>query len=187
MPGTLFVFAGLVVSLGAACAWAWRTATKRNTERKINDKLAARLQILEDDSAKGILMIDNGGFVRKANKSAQQMFGCQNDELLGQNVFRLVQTLPPAGAIGMDLDIVRKDGSRMRMHCHAAEISGSATRGEETYLFFTEAPTKSVSQAGQPPSTLEVAERVVNRIVRQLEGLLTTINGYTELALHGTS
>ena len=34
--------------------------------------------------------------------------------------------------------------------------------------------------------SLEIAERVVNRIVKQLEGLLTTINGYTELALDET-
>ncbi len=187
MPGTVFVFAGLVLSLVAACAWAWRTATQRNTERTTNDKLAARLQILEENSAKSILMIDNGGFVRKANTSAQQMFGCPEEALLGQNVFRLVQTLPSAGSTGMDLDITRKDGSRMRMHCRAAKISGPATRGAETYLFFDEAPANSFSHASQPPSTLEVAERVVNRIVRQLEGLLTTINGYTELALHGTS
>jgi C4-dicarboxylate-specific signal transduction histidine kinase len=193
MQGTPFVFAGLasVLLLTTACVWAWFTARKRNSERRASDKLAARVRVLEEESVQGILLVDGVGLIRGANKSARKMFGFADGEMLGKNIFRLTQNLPPAGSTGMDLEMVCKDGARLSTHCRAAKIpgpfSGSRTRGEETYLFFAEASVKSGGHAEHEFSTLDVAERVVNRIVKQLEGLLTTINGYTELALHETS
>ena len=71
MPGTLFVFAGLVLSLGAACVWAWRTALAVKMKRIQRQTGGAT-----PDSGGGFvghLMIDNGGFVEGEQRCWQDV------------------------------------------------------------------------------------------------------------------
>jgi len=185
MPGTPFVVAALISVLlfAAAGVWLWLAAREKSSEQKTSDKLAAQIHVLEEQSTSGILIIDGEGFIRKVNQSAEQMFGYSEEELLGENISRLTRRIPPSGSDGINLETVRKDGSRLQMHCCAVEIP---TSGSESYLFFDKPRAQSAGELEPRISTLAVAERVVNRIVRQLEGLLTMINGYTELALYET-
>jgi PAS domain S-box-containing protein len=180
MPATTFVVAGLVFLL-AAFTLLWFVRKQRTSGRKINETLSARLRIVEEQSARAIVLVGADGLIRKLTPAAQKCFGYADSELLERSISLLTRRIPPSGASGADVEVTRKDGSRLWMHCHAAEISR-----EETYVIFDEAPKGMTTNEHPQTVALEIAERVVNRIVKQLEGLLTTINGYTELALHET-
>jgi signal transduction histidine kinase len=187
----LIVAVAVSVSLLAtayACFRSWRK--ERELQLRANDTLAARLRLLEERTTQAIVIVDRDGLIRRVNPVAAQCFGYSEAELFGQSILRLMPQVPSvrANASEVEVGLVEvglKDGSRMRMCCKAAKSAE-----QEIYLFFDDAlPNNSGAGREQPRQTptLEVAERVVSRIVRQLEDLLTTINGYTELALHETS
>ena len=147
-----------------------------------NQLLSDKHHVLEQQITQAIFVVKADGSIRRVNPAAVKWFGFSEEELRGQNISQVLPEvlLVPSG----DGEIVRKGGSRTRVRYKTAKAPD-----QETYIFFEEPLPQAGSAKREPPrqpATLEVAERVVSRIVRQLEGLLTTINGYTELALHET-
>jgi PAS domain S-box-containing protein len=175
------VAAGLSILLLAAAYAFWRRF-RIEQERlfRANETLAARLGLIEEQTSQAIVILDGQGVVSRVNPAAERCFGYSDAELSGQNISRLMPEVPWVWG-NRETEVVLKDGSRMRVHYKAVKSAGQGR-----YLFFDAAPPSHGATSAEPSPTLEVAERVVSRIVRQLEGLLTTINGYTELALYGT-
>lgn len=175
------VAVGLSILLFAT-AYVYRRRFRSERDRlfRANQTLAARLRLIEEQTSQAIVILDGQGLVRRVNPAAEESFGYAEAELHGQSISRLMPEVPAVGT-NRETEAVRKDGSRMPVRCKAVKFAE-----QETCLFFDAAfPSRRHTNPESSP-TLEVAERVVSRIVRQLEGLLTTINGYTELALHGT-
>jgi PAS domain S-box-containing protein len=126
------------------------------------------------------------------NPAAQRIFGYTERELYGQAILKLMPESPEARK--GEVDVRCKNGATVHMKFDAAR---SDSPGREIYLFFQipsgapgrpSAATAAVSEIPHEEHarpSLTAIEGVVNRIVRQFEGLLTTINGYTELALNG--
>jgi signal transduction histidine kinase len=162
---------------------------QRELQRHANARLAERIRFFEEQTTQAIVILDGLGLIRRANPAAEQSFGYREAELLGQSLFRLIPEHSYVNANGAEVEVLLKSGSLKRVHCKVAKSTS-----DEIFLFFDD-PAPNASSADRinvnreqprPTPTLEVAERVVSRIVRQLESLLTTINGYTELALYGT-
>ncbi len=175
------VAAGLSILLLAAACVRWRRfRSEWEKLLRANETLAARLGLIEEQTSQSIVILDGQGLVRRVNPAAERCFGYSDAELGGQNISRLMPEVPWVWGNG-ETEVVLKDGSRMRVHYKAVKSAGQGR-----YLFFDAALPSRGPASPEPSPTLEVAERVVSRIVRQLEGLLTTINGYTELALYGT-
>jgi two-component system cell cycle sensor histidine kinase/response regulator CckA len=193
---TELVLAMVLALLAAVCAAMYfRLRSRRaavSSLETLNLELSSRARFLADRSRQGIVMFDARGLIRRVNPAAEKMFGYCEVELLGQSFLRLVPE-SPAGR-GGEAEVRRKDGSRVRRRFTTGRLGNAES--PEVYLFFDEEDSvratpppqrnEKQDQAPQPVERMPV-EDVVNRIVRAFEGLLTTISGYTELALHGTS
>jgi PAS domain S-box-containing protein len=138
--------------------------------------LAGHVEILERFGSEPFMVFDGRGLIRGLNESAEKLFGFETKDLYGQSILRLIPNLngPPPSARGR-IEIQRRDGARMLLEFRAARTEGE----RKIYLFFTD-PARSKREA-EPE--LAMVERVVGRILGQLEEPLTTINGYSELAL----
>jgi len=170
---------------------------------------AGRLRTIESKFPQPMVMMDARGLIRRVNPEAEALLGYEEQELLGHNILRILPIAPSArnasplsgratariAAEGMhraETEIRRKDGSRMFVHMTGtrAESEGAS----DLYMFFERvgenAAGSAIGALGMSPdgarSGLGTLERVVGRIVGQFEELLTTINGYGELARYGT-
>ena len=160
---------------------------RTSLQREIQD-LTARLVAFESQFPMALIMMDSRGLIRRVNPAAQSLFGYTEQELLGQNIHRVLPFVPtrnpgapritPGGTNGTEMDVRCKDQAIVKVR-----VTSNRSESEEPsdfYMFF-ETPTAPAA-AAQPP--LALVERVVGRISRKFEQLLTTINGYGELALH---
>jgi len=186
MPVTAFVVAIIlgVALLAMTSAPLLRLRAKRVRDAASQDRLAARLRAIERESDQAFVLIDQRGVIQSVNPAAERRFGYSEAELLGQSLLRLLPDVRPSERPSGDAEIIQKDGSRVRSsyRCIAAGDG-------QFYLILGGLP--AATEARPVPTTqspdLEVAERVVSRIVRQLEGPLTAIGGYAQLALDATS
>jgi nitrogen fixation/metabolism regulation signal transduction histidine kinase len=173
-----------LVAIAVCAALFSRLRRGRKTLASIkaaNADLGARARFIADYARQPIVMFDARGLIRRANPAAEKLFGYGEPELYGQSILRLMPE-SPAGRAG-ETELRCKDGSRVRRRFSAARTAYSDQ--SDIYLFFDEeAPVPP--PAPEAPVMQPALENVVNRIVGQFEDLLTTINGYTELALHGT-
>lgn len=175
--GTLVVV--LVVALGVSVLLYRRMIDERDYLRAASEEWRDLADLIESQTSQPILMFDSMGLIRRLNPAAERLLGYTGEELAGQSILRLLPDAPKSGASRGDVELRMKDGSRVRMPFRVAR-----SRSEEMYLFFEYA--NALGPVPERAASLVQVEKVVSRIVRQFESLLTTINGYTELALHQT-
>lgn len=107
---------------------------------------SANYKAIFESSPDGILLVDPGGVIRQSNPMAEQLFGYDRDQLVGQRVEALIppgardahphhradyartSTVRPMG-IGMQLQAVRKGGVEFPVEISLAPIE--AADGEE--------------------------------------------------------
>jgi signal transduction histidine kinase len=182
---------GAVVALTAAILYLWRRGERERRQLlELNEELAVRAQFVENQSGKPFIVIDSRGLIRRVNSIAEDVFGYREAELYGCNMLQLMPK-SPAGRGGL-AEICCKDGARLpiRFTWSRLELGDHY----EMYLFFEKpSAAPAVNEDFDPaliaeaPPAVAAVEGVVNRIVRQFEGILTTINGYTELVMQQTS
>ncbi|MEQ1946077.1 MAG: PAS domain S-box protein [Bryobacteraceae bacterium] len=187
MPDLIFPVIAFICLIGAAVAGVLLRKSKEHRRRLLNSNAAldVRLSIVERNMPTALVVFDAKGLIRHANPAAERLLGYTLAELYGQNLLRIMPGSPEA--VHGDCTIRHKDGTLLPVHFR---VDRSETAAREIYIFFDEpkpeaevpAPPVIVQQA-RPSLTL--VDGVVNRIVREFEGLLTQINGYTELAMHG--
>ena len=163
--------------------------------------VSARLRTLEDHFPQALIAMDARGLIRRANPAAEQLFGYQESEIVGHSILRLLPYVPSArphaqsptlrlNADGSDgregseaeIDVRLKDGSTLRVRMRGARAA--VEDSTDVYMYFEAADAATATGAATAVGGLPAVERVVGRIVLQFEELLTTINGYAELALH---
>jgi signal transduction histidine kinase len=185
MPNVVTIALLLVAIPLAAGAWlVFRRGLRDRQKSQTNHDQESRLHFLEEYLPLPLVVFDGRGLIRRINPAAERLFGYPERELYGQTILRLLPKSPDVH--GGEAEVRHRDGSLVPVRFTAARAD---TGGREIYLFFekpvvTQTVTQPVIVQEVKPS-LTVVEGVVNRIVHQFEGLLTTINGYTELAMHG--
>lgn len=182
---TSFALLLVAIPLAAGALLVLRQWLTDRRASSTNSHYQARLHFIEERLPLPLVVFDARGLIRRVNPMAQKLFGYTERELYGQAVVRLMPKSPDIR--GGEVEVRRRDGRLVKVRFNVAQAESG---GREIYLFF-EKP-EAAPPAAQPiivqearPS-LSVVEGVVNRIVYQFEGLLTTINGYTELAIHAT-
>lgn len=157
--------------------WRWDRA---QLMREVSE-LTTQALMLQDNSPQAIVKIETTGLIQAVNPAAEELFGYPAHELLGRSILKLLPEADRASRLAEALDIQRKDGSRLRLPFKAAQ--SDLARASYVYLFFDHRPDKATPDS-QP--ALPLAAKIVGRIAGQYEALLTTINGYSELALMAT-
>ena len=186
--GIVAFLSGFLLVIADAHARRSRSREEQAALQRENQGLAARLAAVESQFTEALVMMDARGLIRRVNPAAEVLFGYQEEELFGHNILRLLPFAPSArnpvaprmasdGGQGVEMDVRCKDGSsvKVRMTGTRSECEGPS----DFYMFFKEAPATP-----SPQPRLALVERVVGRISGKFEELLTTINGYGELALH---
>ncbi|MSV34847.1 MAG: PAS domain S-box protein [Bryobacterales bacterium] len=184
---------GIVCFLAGIFLFITDLSLRRNTRRaqqaalqRENEFLTTRIHTIESQFPRALMIVDARGLIRRVNPAAEELFGYAEQELLGNNILRLLPFAPPArnppaprialdGMQGAQMEVRRKDKSmvKVRMTGTRPESLGPS----DLYMFL-----EAVVPQPEPP--LALLERVVGRITAKFEELLTTINGYGELALH---
>jgi nitrogen-specific signal transduction histidine kinase len=149
--------------------------------REVSD-LTTHATVLQDHSSQAIVQFETTGLIRTVNPVAEELFGYPADELVGRSILKLVPEALSASRLTETLEIRCKDGSRFRLPFKAAKSDLAPL--SYIYLFFEQQSKEAAPPPAQSP--LPYAARIVGRIAGQYETLLTTINGYSELALTGT-
>jgi len=200
------VFIGGVALLLFSAFWVSRRFRQwsRDRERLVQDvsELTTDALVLQESSSQAIVKFETTGLIRTINPAAEDLFGYAADELLGQNIVKLVPQALTASQLSETLEIRCKDGLRLRLPFRA--VKSDLGRLSYIYLFFEgqfkdaatrdfntainrdgsrEASGRSAPSARSP---LSHTARIVGQIASQFEILLTTINGYGELALMET-
>jgi nitrogen-specific signal transduction histidine kinase len=143
--------------------------------------LTTHATVLQDHSSQAIVQFETTGLIRTVNPLAEELFGYPAGELVGRSILTLVPEALSAARLTQTLSVRCKDGSLFRLPFKAAKLEMEPV--SYIYLFFDQQP-KEAALPSEPP--LPYAARIVGRIAGQYETLLTTINGYSELALTGT-
>jgi len=161
-------------------------------------ELTTHALVLQEHSSQAIVKFETSGLIRNVNSAAEELFGYTAAEMLGQNILKLLPKAPSLSGPGEALEIRCRDGSRLQVPFVA--VQSDLTRASYIYLFFDplseetirresptgrEAASPEASGKSTPPAQppLSYVARIVGRIASQYETLLTTINGYSELAL----
>ncbi len=112
---------------------------KRSEQRIIEAE--AHLRAILDTAAEGIITINEHGTIQSFNRAAEQIFGCQAEEVRGKNVSSLMPTpyreqhdgflkhYRETGenkiiGIGREVVGIRKDGRVFPMHLSVSEVHG---------------------------------------------------------------
>ena len=149
-----------------------RTGFERDSAEGSREEWRSRALLIEERVKQAILVFDGRGSILRLNPAAERLLGYAENELTGQSILLVMPGAQADLTAGGDIELQRKNGLGIRVPFHAAKA-----HDDEMYLFFEDAPARTAAHG------LTLVESVVGRIVRQFEGLLTTINGYTELAL----
>jgi nitrogen-specific signal transduction histidine kinase len=176
------VSAAGVAMLFLAAFWVgsrWRR-DQAQLMREVSD-LTTHASVLQDHSSQAIVQFETTGLIRTVNPVAEELFGYSADELAGRSILKLVPEARSAARLTETLEVRCKDGSLFRVPFKAAKSDLEPV--SYIYLFFDQQP-KEATPPAEPP--LPYAAKIVGRIAGQYETLLTTINGYSELALTGT-
>lgn len=180
----------MVALVGAASAVIAVILLRKANDTKLrlsdaNAALDIRLAIIERNMPTALVVFDAKGLIRHVNPAAERLLGYKLAELYGQNLLRIMPDSPEA--VHGECSIRQKDGNLIPVHFR---VDRSETAAREIFIFFDEpkpedAPSAAPVIVQESRPSLNLVDGVVNRIVREFEGLLTQISGYTELALHG--
>ncbi|HML18359.1 MAG TPA: ATP-binding protein [Bryobacteraceae bacterium] len=178
----MLVSVAYVLALVAGALIYWEIARSRRLRKRIEHvertraELAGHLEVVEQFGSEPFVMFDERGLIRNLNGRAQKLFGFASNELYGRSILSLIPNLDrtPRREPGR-IEVRRKDGVRLWLQYRAARTQ----RERNMYLFFSDPP----ATAPTPEPQLAAVERVVGRILGHLEEPLTTINGYSGLAL----
>lgn len=119
---------------------------RRRTEQELRKK-EARASAVLNNTVEGIITIDTGGVIQSFNRAAEQIFGYDSEEVLGENVSMLMPDPyreehddyieryletgePRIIGIGREVKGLRKDGSEFPM-----QLSVSEVKVEDEHLF----------------------------------------------------
>jgi PAS domain S-box-containing protein len=92
------------------------------------DERNASLRAIVDNAADGIISVDEQGVILSFNRTAEEMFGYSEAEILGRPVGKLIPLAgravrrDPGAARSMDLEGQRRDGSAFPMHVAISEV-----------------------------------------------------------------
>lgn len=172
-----------------AAAWFLLRGHIRNRDRafRAHVNMGSQENLVEECFPMPLVVFDARGLVRRLNPAAERQFGFTERELYGQTILRLMSKRPETSS-GI-IQMRHRDGTLIPVRFSLARAG--AWSGQ-VYLFLdkiAEQPDAAAAAAEpviiqEAKPSLAAVEGVVNRIVSQFEGLLTTINGYAELAMH---
>lgn len=192
--GILALIAGILLVVSDSHTRRRGDHQERASLQRENQGLTARLDAVESQFPLALVMMDARGLIRRVNRAAEGLFGYTEEELLGHNILRLLPFAPSARnpttpRIAPDvmqgvaeMEIRCKDESMVKVR-----MTGTRSESEERsdfYMFFETPPSAAAPACAPAQPPLALVERVVGRITGKFEELLTTINGYSELALH---
>lgn len=164
----------------------WRKEHGRAVEELA--ELSTQRQLLEEHGSQPIVKFESSGIIRGVNAAAEKRFGYAAAELVGQDISKLTPSARFGPRLAEKIEITCKDGTRLELPftpVRSALISRSNRHFFYIYLFFEQSGGKS-DKISAPSSELSRAATIVGRIAGQYETMLTTINGYSELALMET-
>jgi signal transduction histidine kinase len=163
----------------------WRQVHARVLKEK--EEIAAHAQLLEKNSSQGIVKFESTGAIQGINEAAEKLFGYSASELVGQDISVLTPSARYGSRLAETIEITRRDGTILELPFTPVR-SELFKRGNlqlfYIYLFFGQPDKPHEIASGS--SELARAATIVGRIAGQYETLLTTINGYSELALMET-
>jgi signal transduction histidine kinase len=179
MPDLLSSLVGTAVVLLSIIAFAGygRMRRRQTSLAQANIALAGRLRVLEGRMLEASIVLDPEGLIRSINRAAEERFGYREADIRGADISQLIPEYRQPHE-GRGVAAVRLADGSFRTFGFSQVLS----EDQGSYLFFDEGVPGNGGKLPPMPA-LEVVEGVVSRIVRQLEGLLTVVNGYTELAL----
>jgi nitrogen-specific signal transduction histidine kinase len=151
-------------------------------------ELKAHDRLLEDHSSQAIIKFESTGAIRGVNVAAEKLFGYAAGELVGQDISKLTPSARFGPRIAEKIEITCKNGSILELPftpVRSELIKRPNVHFFYIYLFFGETGN-SDGKIAAPASDLSRAATIVGRIAGQYETMLTTINGYSELALMET-
>jgi two-component system cell cycle sensor histidine kinase/response regulator CckA len=173
----------LVVAICAAIVYSGRWLLVRKRLERENAELSAYASTLRDGCPQAILTFDPDGLIRSVNPALEKLTGFAEKDLWGQSVLRIIpDALSLASGSRGALEVRRKDQSMVRVRYEAARSKPPARASIHLFL---ECLLRDEAAARQ--LTASTVERVVGRIASEFEELVTTIDGYAELALHASS
>ena len=108
------IFAFLGITLAAVLVLRWKKSALEDKERRIEQAL--EFQLLKNDAivthaVDAIITIDAQGVIHSFNPAAERMFGYPAQEIIGQNIYRLMPE-PYRSEHPAILDRLRKSGRR---------------------------------------------------------------------------
>ena len=182
----------------------------KHRERELEDfnqalsKNKAYLQAVLDDATDGIISIDQNGVIQTCNPAAQRMFGYTEDELLGQNVKKLmpksysqqhnsyIDNYTSTGekkviGIGREAKGQRKDGSYFPVDLTVSEMH---IQGKRMFSGIVRDISERIQARDQQQVALQEKEQIENESLAKSSFLanmsheirtpLTAIIGYSE-------
>ena len=187
------------INFVAAIAYLLAAAiTRKQDGQRLRDK-QARLFAILNNTADGIVTIDERGTIESANPAAARMFGWAEDELVGRNVKTLLAAAPrgaaddfarsllvsdPTGAAvaGRELEGRRRDGSIFPLEFGVGQVELSGRRlfiGTLRDLTERRATEEQLRQFQR----LEAVGQLSGGIAHDFNNLLTIILGNADLLL----
>ena len=171
--------------------------TMRNQAKQTILDREARLSAILDAVPEAIVTIDGGGIVGSFSPGAEDIFGFQAEEVVGQNVNMLMpepdrskhdnylQNYIKTGekkiiGIGREMDACRKDGSRVPIRLMVSELELDGAR-HFLGILHDMTPDKKRQAELQRAQKMEAVGQLTGGLAHDFNNLLTVIIGNLEL------
>jgi PAS domain S-box-containing protein len=174
-------------------------AERRRVEEAMRDS-RARLQAILDTAVDAVVVIDAQGIIRQCNPAVERLLGFTSEELVGQNVCRLMPSpfrdehgqylnnylttgVRHVIGIGREVTARRKDGSLIAADLTVGEME---IMGERLFVGFMHdlSKRKRLEEELRQAHKMEAVGRLAGGIAHDFNNLLTIINGYSEVLVH---
>jgi len=153
--GVLAFFAGILLVAGNARARISRHRKEQVFLQGQCHSLMARLTAVEAHVPLAMVMMDARGLIRRVNLAAESLFGYTEEELLGQNILRLLPFAPSAlnpaaaraavadGEGAVHMEVRCKDRSTVKVRMTGACADSEAQ--PDFYMFFEAQAVASIT------------------------------------------